>query len=330
MKSGDVTLQSFSERKTVKMFLKLALLCSVLSCVRAAPASTDVVPLEKQQPTVIPIVSQSEELESNGTFKFSYETGNGIKREEISYEKVIPKARSAGSEEGGENDESNEIHVQQGSYSYVAPDGTVISLKYIADENGFRPVGDHIPRAPVLVPQSLAGNSEKSGRALKPDTKKAESANVSPNSAKSEPLVAPKEVASKDSSPLAPETSPVASEESDPKNSKVTSSSAAEEPKAAAPVEATTIPEASSKAVVPEATETALSTTAVSSAEFSSSAETASTTEAAFGSKSAAEQSSPKTNSLEQSISTESVTSGGVSLSGDVSNESASLSTNSS
>lgn len=38
--------------------------------VLAAPANTDVVPLEKQQPTVIPIVSQSDELESNGTYKF--------------------------------------------------------------------------------------------------------------------------------------------------------------------------------------------------------------------------------------------------------------------
>lgn len=68
-------------------------------------------------------------------FSFSYETGNGIKREEVSYDKVIPKAagrKASSSEEGGESDESgdsDEIHVQRGSYSYTAPDGTVITLR---------------------------------------------------------------------------------------------------------------------------------------------------------------------------------------------------------
>ncbi|XP_041976294.1 flocculation protein FLO11-like [Aricia agestis] len=145
--------------------LTVAAVCVV--CVLAAPP-TDVVPLEKQQPTVIPILSQSEELEANGTFKFSYETGNGIKREEEAYVKIVPKAksRSASSNEGGESDEdSNEIHVQRGSYSYTAPDGTVITVRYIADENGFQPIGDHIPRVPSSVP---ATSSEKSGKLMKP------------------------------------------------------------------------------------------------------------------------------------------------------------------
>ncbi|XP_063379559.1 nematocyst expressed protein 3-like [Cydia fagiglandana] len=142
------------------MYCKLVFVCLAVGSVRAAPAATDVVPLEKQQPTVIPIVSQSEELENNGTYKFSYETGNGIKREETSYDKVLPKAqgRSAGdSNEGGESEESNEVHVQQGSYSYTAPDGTVISVRYIADENGFRPIGDHI--APSIVAAAAAAGS---------------------------------------------------------------------------------------------------------------------------------------------------------------------------
>ncbi|KAI5631986.1 insect cuticle protein domain-containing protein [Phthorimaea operculella] len=131
----------------------------------AAPADTDVVPLEKQQPTVIPIVSQSDELEPNGTYHFSYETGNGIKMEESSYSKIVPRVRglSTDSNEGGEDSGSDEIHVQMGSYSYTAPDGTVISVRYIADENGFQPIGDHIPRVPSV---SISSSGEKSGRAL--------------------------------------------------------------------------------------------------------------------------------------------------------------------
>ncbi|CAG4937468.1 unnamed protein product [Colias eurytheme] len=158
------------------MFSKIVLLSWAAACVFAAPP-VDVVPLEKQQPTVIPIVSQSDELDANGTYKFSYETGNGIKREETAYEKVLPKleGRSASSNEGGESDESNEIHVQRGSYSYTAPDGTVITVTYIADENGFQPIGDHIPRVPGISSVS-SHSAEKSGRALKSDS--AESASV--------------------------------------------------------------------------------------------------------------------------------------------------------
>lgn len=62
----------------------------------------------------------------------SYETGNGIKREETSYDKILPKAksRSSNSDEGGEDSsDSDEIHVQRGSYSYVAPDGSLITVR---------------------------------------------------------------------------------------------------------------------------------------------------------------------------------------------------------
>ena len=38
------------------------------------------------------------------------------------------------------------ILVQTGSYSYLDPEGNVITLKYIADENGFQPEGDHLPQ----------------------------------------------------------------------------------------------------------------------------------------------------------------------------------------
>lgn len=65
--------------------------------------------------------------DERGVFKYAYATSNGI------------EVQAAGSP------------IESiGIYSYVAPDGTPIEIRYIADELGFHVVGRHLPRPPPI------------------------------------------------------------------------------------------------------------------------------------------------------------------------------------
>lgn len=64
----------------------------------------------------------------------SFETGNQIKQEATGYVKKVhvPRLRSDGSQ--SDEYDTADVIVQTGSYSYVAPDGTLISVSYVAGE----------------------------------------------------------------------------------------------------------------------------------------------------------------------------------------------------
>lgn len=47
--------------------------------------------------------------------------------------------------------------VQQGSYTYTAPDGQIITVTYTADESGFHATGDHLPTPPPVSPEVQKG-----------------------------------------------------------------------------------------------------------------------------------------------------------------------------
>ncbi|KAF5293143.1 hypothetical protein FQA39_LY13753 [Lamprigera yunnana] len=74
-----------------------------------------------------------------------YEAGNGIRVQEGGYLKKSELRL-------GDADGGGDIQVIVGAFSYKSPEGTDISLQYTADENGFHPVGEHLPTPPPIPP----------------------------------------------------------------------------------------------------------------------------------------------------------------------------------
>ncbi|XP_050663757.1 endocuticle structural glycoprotein ABD-4-like [Leptidea sinapis] len=92
-----------------------------------------------QAPTEpIPILRQDSQVNGDGSYQYSFETGNGISADQKGDLKKV-----------GDVDA---IEVQ-GQFQYPGDNGN-IQLSYIADENGYQPRGDHLPTAPP-VPEAI-------------------------------------------------------------------------------------------------------------------------------------------------------------------------------
>ncbi|KAJ8978090.1 hypothetical protein NQ317_004624 [Molorchus minor] len=90
----------------------------------------------------IRILSQTNEGPNpDGSYRWSYDTENGISAEEDGRVKNL-----------GTQAEATEV---RGSFRYIAPDNTPITVQYIANENGFQPVGAHLPTPPPIPPAIL-------------------------------------------------------------------------------------------------------------------------------------------------------------------------------
>lgn len=86
-------------------------------------------------------MNQIDKLMRKIIFVNSFETSNGIRADEQGY------IKNPGTE--------REAQVMQGSYSYTGADGIIYTVTYIADENGFRAEGAHLPTPPP-IPAALA------------------------------------------------------------------------------------------------------------------------------------------------------------------------------
>ncbi|KAJ3654487.1 hypothetical protein Zmor_013674 [Zophobas morio] len=107
--------------------------------------------------TPVTIVNQAEVIGPDGSFNYSYDTSNGIHVEQGGYVKQGAQPKSV---DPNNPDAGGDVQVIQGAFSYTAPDGQEISLKYVADDNGFQPQGDHLPTAPP-VPEGIARSLEQ-------------------------------------------------------------------------------------------------------------------------------------------------------------------------
>ncbi|KAH8371115.1 hypothetical protein KR093_006280, partial [Drosophila rubida] len=72
--------------------------------------------------------SQFLDIQPDGQYQYRYDTSNGISAQESGY--------------GG--------HSVSGTNSYYSPEGQLITLNYIADENGYQPQGAHLPTPPPI------------------------------------------------------------------------------------------------------------------------------------------------------------------------------------
>ncbi|KAL1138386.1 hypothetical protein AAG570_008450 [Ranatra chinensis] len=113
----------------------------VIACLAAIASAAPQFNQPGQYTTPIPIVQQSQDgPHPDGSYQYSYATGNGINVEESGY------LKNPGTQD--------EAQVAQGGFSYTAPDGTPIQIKYLADDEGFKVEGAHLPTPPP-IPEAI-------------------------------------------------------------------------------------------------------------------------------------------------------------------------------
>ncbi|XP_050300042.1 endocuticle structural glycoprotein SgAbd-3-like [Anthonomus grandis grandis] len=112
------------------MFCKVAFLLVIAStAVLGAPQ------LQQQQGKEVPIISQESDIQPDGSFKWSFEAGDGTKAEQSGQPKQIEKETPV---------------VMQGSASWTDNEGGNHQLTYVADENGYQPQSNDLPIAPEI------------------------------------------------------------------------------------------------------------------------------------------------------------------------------------
>ncbi|CAH2237040.1 jg9532 [Pararge aegeria aegeria] len=84
----------------------------------------------------VPILSYSDNHGIDGSYSYSFATGDGKQAQETGFLKDAYIDKTG---------EPQGTQVKEGSYGYTSPEGIPIQVNYVADENGFRHSGVHFP-----------------------------------------------------------------------------------------------------------------------------------------------------------------------------------------
>ncbi|XP_073815426.1 larval cuticle protein 65Ab1-like [Musca autumnalis] len=127
--SNNYSIHKVKFSKTnMKLLIVLAALFAIVAVAAPAPEEN------------VEILKQESHVEPDG-YSFDVETSDGTSRHEEG------KVKDADSE--------HPALVVTGTYTWKDEhDGTVYTVNYVADENGFQPTGDHIPQLPVASSHS--------------------------------------------------------------------------------------------------------------------------------------------------------------------------------
>lgn len=106
----------------------MKLFVAILLCIVGFALSS---PLKEQ----VPILEENSVRDDHGQYSYNFLTGDGVARTEQG--SLVPNA------EGTAN-----VVVQRGAYRYRLATGELVEVNYVADENGFRVSGSHLPTPP--------------------------------------------------------------------------------------------------------------------------------------------------------------------------------------
>ncbi|XP_076269447.1 larval cuticle protein LCP-22-like [Rhynchophorus ferrugineus] len=106
----------------------LAAIVSLAACLPPVPNQY----LVQKQPAILRSYS---DIKPDGSYRYSYQTENGIVAQERGYQRYLPSGAGT---------------VARGSYRYTSPEGRPIVVSYVADQNGFRPISSALPTPPPV------------------------------------------------------------------------------------------------------------------------------------------------------------------------------------
>ena len=106
----------------------MKLFVAILFCIAGTVLAS---PLKEQ----VPLLQENFVRDDHGQYSYNFLTGDGVARTEQG--SLVPNAAGTAN-----------IIVQKGAYRYRLPNNELVEVNYIADENGFRVTGSHLPTPP--------------------------------------------------------------------------------------------------------------------------------------------------------------------------------------